>query len=71
MISVGGVSLSKVDAVALENFRRTLDIIAEEVEEEIRQNGGIVPDSPQPESPLAPNAFRELIPESQSPYGWD
>ena len=68
---VGRVSLNGADAVALANFRQRLDVIAEEVEEEIRQNGGVVPDSPQPESPLAPNAFRELMPEQQSPYGWD
>ena len=71
MGAVGSVSLSGADAVALARFRQTLDVVANEVEEEIRQNGGVVPDSPQPELQLAPNTFRELLPQSQSPYGWE
>ncbi len=68
-MAVGRVSLNGADAVALANFRQRLDVVAEEVEEEIRQNGGVIPDYPEPASTLSPNIFRELLPKSQ-PTGW-
>lgn len=63
---VRSVVLNTADSLALANLRQRLEIASEEVEEEINQNNGVLPDYPIPESPLPPNAFRELMPPSQT-----